>query len=213
MGLRGTGRLALAAWVLAGCQPMEAPSSEQTTVTSPMTAYAPGGLPALEDRAASERIPASFALGRTATPEEIQRLDIHVMPDGRGLPEGSGTASAGAELFANRCAACHGLEGEGTPLGAALIASDPEVGFRRRVVAHYWPHATTAFDYIRRAMPWDAPGTLTSDEVYSLVAFLLAEGDVIEAGTVLDADALRAIRMPSLGRFVPDDRLTSNQVR
>jgi mono/diheme cytochrome c family protein len=178
-----------------------------------MAAYASGGLPPLEERAASERIPASFALGRAATNEEIARQDIHIMPDGRGLPVGSGTAAAGAELYKVRCAACHGNAGEGTPLGAALIASDPEVGFNRRVVGHFWPHATTAFDYIRRAMPWDAPGTLTNSEVYSVVAFILAENGVISRDDVLDADALKAIRMPALDRFVVDDRLTTNQVR
>lgn len=178
-----------------------------------MAGYASEGLPLLEERAASEQIPASFALGRAATNEEIARQDIHIMPDGRGLPEGSGNAAAGEELYKVRCAACHGNEGEGTPLGAALIASDPEVGFNRRVVGHFWPHATTAFDYIRRAMPWDAPGTLTSSEVYSVVAFILAENGVLSRDDVLDAESLKAIRMPALDRFVVDDRLTTNEVR
>ncbi len=167
----------------------------------------------LAERAASEPIPASFALGRRASEQEIAQLDIHIMPDGRGLPEGSGTVAAGAALYAGKCGACHGFQGEGTPLGAALIASDPQVGFSRRVVGHYWPYATTAFDYIRRAMPWDAPGTLSNDEVYSVVAFILARNGVIAEDAVLDADGLRSIEMPALDRFVMDDRMGTNRVR
>lgn len=199
---------------LVGCEP-GATSGDEPTQGEPavMAAYAPGGLPDLTDRASSEPIPGSFALGRPATQQDIEPLDIDIMPDGHGLPEGSGSAEAGAVLYQLRCAACHGVQGEGTPLGAALIDKDPEAGFNRRVVGHFWPHATTAFDYIRRAMPWDRPGTLSDSEVYSVVAYILAENGVIATDAVLDAESLMAITMPAADRFVVDDRLTTNGVR
>lgn len=195
------------------CAPTEANDATVAESSAQMASYAPGGLPMVTERAGSEPIPASFALGRQATEDEISALDIDIMPDGRGLPTGSGTPRAGAELYKVRCAACHGVQGEGTPLGAALIAADPETGFNQRVVGHFWPHATTAFDYVRRAMPWDRPGTLSNSEVYSVVAYILAENGVIAHDAVLDAESLKAIKMPALDRFVVDDRLTTNQVR
>lgn len=188
-------------------------ASAEPWTESGMAPYAPGGLPDLGDRASSHPIPASFALGRDATAAEISELDIDVLPDGRGLPEGSGSVAEGAELYQVRCAACHGFQGEGTPLAGPLYTDDAEMGFRRRVVGHFWPHATTAFDYVRRAMPWDTPGTLTNDEVYAVVAYILAQSGVIADDAVLDAASLAAVEMPAADRFVRDNRPSSTRVR
>ena len=163
--------------------------------------------------AASAPLPDSWSLGRSATGAEVAALDIDIMPDGRGLPPGSGDHAAGADVYLANCAACHGMSGEGTPTAGPLVGADPESGFRARTVGHYWPYSTTAFDYIRRAMPWDRPGTLSNDEVYAVVAWILAENGVIERDAVMDATTLAAVEMPSRDRFVPDDRPGGSVVR
>ena len=122
----------------------------------------------------------TFGIGRPATPAEIAALDIDVGPDGAGLPPGRGTAADGAPIYAARCASCHGKTGkEGPndilvgrlPGDAFPFARDPSAP---KTIGSYWPYATTVFDYIRRAMPPDKPGSLRDDEVYNLVAFLLS---------------------------------------
>ena len=156
-----------------------------------------------------------FGIGRVATSAEIASWDTDVGPDGIGLPPGRGSAQAGALLFTTQCAACHGANGQGmAPVFPALIgrdprgesfdfASDPAIP---RTIGNYWPYATTLYDYIRRAMPLYTPGSLTADETYAITAYLLAANRVISDTTVLDAAALRAVRMPARDRFVADDR-------
>lgn len=168
--------------------------------------------------ASSERLPQRFGIGREASAAEVARLDVDVMPDGRGLPAGRGTAEQGAAIYAAQCAACHGAEGEGTPAGVALVgrgdpfadASDGEVV---RAIGNYWPHATTLFDYVRRAMPMDRPGTLSDDEVYALTAYLLHRNGIVPPEAVMDAGTLARVRMPARERFVPDDREATSRVR
>lgn len=166
--------------------------------------------------------PARFGYGRPATPAEIQKLDIDAGPDGTGLPAGSGTSAAGATIFATKCASCHGANGEGTAVAAALIGRIPNDSFvfasvpgndRRKTVGSWWPYATTLYDYIHRAMPFDKPGTLAPDEVYSVVAFLLARNEIIKDDLVIDAKSLPAVKMPAHDRFVNDDREKSTRVR
>jgi S-disulfanyl-L-cysteine oxidoreductase SoxD len=151
-------------------------------------------------------------IGRRATSAEISAWDIDVNPTGRGLPAGHGTYAAGAALFAKQCAACHGAHGEGLgpyprlisgPRAAFDFASDPAIP---KTVGNYWPYATTLYDYIHRAMPLTAPGSLTSDEIFSVIAYLLAENGVVDKATVIDARSLPMIRMPGRGHFVSDDR-------
>lgn len=178
-----------------------------------------GRLPA-DVRPAPEQ-PAHFGVGRPAAQAEIAALDIDVAPDGAGLPPGRGTVTEGAAIFAAKCAACHGPAGEGqqgtpAPGQAAaprLVGRDPREGFPFgrdpklvKTVGNYWPYATTVFDYVRRTMPLTAPGSLRDDEVYALVAYLLAENDVIPRTAVMDSASLAAVRMPARDRFVPDDR-------
>ncbi|PHX96381.1 MAG: hypothetical protein CK531_09070 [Gemmatimonadetes bacterium] len=166
--------------------------------------------------------PSRFGFGRAATPAEIQTLDIDVGPDGVGLPAGQGTAVSGAPVYAAKCATCHGSAGEGTPIAAALVGRIPNDSFnyatstggdRRKTVGSWWPHATTLYDYIRRAMPFDKPGTLTPDEIYAVTAFLLAKNEIVKDDFVIDVTSLPAVKMPSRDRFVADDREKSNRVR
>jgi hypothetical protein len=177
---------------------------------------------ALASRASSERVPPRFGFGRQPTADEIRRVDIDVGPDGVGLPQGNGTAAQGATLYAAKCAACHGASAEGTAVAVALVGRNPGDAFdfassrdkeRTKTVGNYWPYATTLYDYIHRAMPFDKPGTLTPDEVYSLVAFVLARNGIIKDDAVIDARTLPAVRMPARDRFVPDDRERSTRVR
>jgi cytochrome c len=161
--------------------------------------------------------PTRWSVGRRASAAEVAAWDIDVGPEGRELPPGRGTPARGAALFAQKCAMCHGAKGEGTGQGQAayprLIGREPRDGFPfgrdaayAKTVGNYWPYATTLFDYVRRAMPLTAPGSLADDETYSLVAFLLAENEIVARDATLDARALRAVRMPARDRFVRDDR-------
>jgi mono/diheme cytochrome c family protein len=156
--------------------------------------------------------PTTFGIGRPATPAEIAALDIDVRPDGAGLPPGHGSAAEGETIYAARCAACHGKTGkEGPsdglvgrePRDGAAFARDPQA---RRTIGNYWPYATTLFDYIRRAMPPNKPGSLTADEIYGVVAYLLVLNEIIPRDAVMDAASLPKVVMPARDRFVPDPR-------
>jgi S-disulfanyl-L-cysteine oxidoreductase SoxD len=156
--------------------------------------------------------PARYGIGRAATPDEVKALDIDVMPDGRGLPPGRGTVREGAAVFAAKCASCHGAKGEG---GSAerLVGRNDGDSFAYatnakliRTIGSYWPYATTLYDYTFRSMPFTQPGTLTANETYSLVAFLLYQNDVVKEDTVMDAASLPRVVMPAKGHFVVDDR-------
>ncbi len=164
--------------------------------------------------------PERYGFGRPATEAEIAVWDIDVRPDGAGLPAGEGTAASGAPIYARECASCHGAAGEGgvaDPLVGYEPESTPPFGPRyeawrgdgddvRFTVGNYWPYATTLYDYILRAMPSDAPGTLQPDEVYGLVAWILAENGIIARGAVMDAATLPAVEMPARDIFVPQAR-------
>ncbi len=176
------------------------------------------GESSLQGVASSEPIPESFELGRTATDEEIDTLAIAVMPDGRGLPPGGGTPGEGAEIYAAQCAACHGPEGEGGG-GGQLVGRIPGDPFDwgdgmqgPRTIGSFWPHATTVFDYTRRAMPWDRPGSLSDDEVYAVTAYLLFLNELIGEEDEMNAETLPRVVMPAYGRFVPDDREETTRV-
>ena len=156
--------------------------------------------------------PQTLGIGRPASPHEIAAIDIDVGPDGAGLPPGSGTPAQGATIYAARCAACHGKSGREGPNDVLVGRADSEgFSFSRnptlpRTIGSYWPYATTVFDYIRRAMPPAAPGSLKDDEVYALVAHLLALNELIPADAVMDATTLPKVKMPARDRFVPDQR-------
>ena len=145
-------------------------------------------------------------LGRAPTGEEIRAWDIDVAPDGAGLPEGAGGVEQGKLLFVQKCAACHGAAGEGATAdmlvgGAGTLASKSA----KRTIGSYWPYATTVFDYVRRAMPLDAPGSLAAEEVYALSAWLLHANGIVGAEAVMDAKTLPAVRMPNRDGFIAAD--------
>jgi cytochrome c len=155
--------------------------------------------------------PASFGIGRAATAGEIAARDIDVGPDGVGLPPGRGTPNDGAILYQARCASCHGATGTEGPNDVLVARANDGFPFARnpklpRAIGNYWPYATTLFDYIRRAMPPNAPGSLTNEEVYALVAHLLAQNGLVGADAVIDAQSLPKVHMPARDRFVPDAR-------
>ncbi len=163
-----------------------------------------------QQRASSGPLPETFGFGRPAMPEAIAELDIDVMPDGTGLPPGSGTAADGAQTWGRACRGCHGPEGEGGT-AAPVVGRDPSG--RPLTVGNLWPYATTLYDYINRAMPRPTPGMLTPDQVYSLVAWILAKNEIIAEDAVMNAETLPAVVMPARDRFVPDDRRGGPEVR
>jgi cytochrome c len=170
------------------------------------------GLPA--DVRPTTAIPARIGtLGHTPSAEELRVWDRDVSPDGKGLPAGRGTYAQGVAIYAAKCASCHGANGEGVATNPKLVGRDPREGFPFgqdqkyvKTIGNYWPYATTVYDYVSRAMPTTAPGSLTPNEVYSLVAFLLARNEIIDSTMVMDARSLPAVRMPARERFVRDDR-------
>lgn len=160
----------------------------------------------------SEQLPERWGFGRIATDEEIAKIDIDVMPDGTGLPPGEGTVARGEELYYQLCAGCHGVGGK-DGVNDQLVGRMPDDAFdfatednHRKTIGNYWQYATTIYDYTFRAMPFDEPGTLKPDEVYSLVAWILHENGIIEEGDQMNAESLPKIEMPAKDRFVPDDR-------
>jgi mono/diheme cytochrome c family protein len=148
-----------------------------------------------------------YGVGRPATPEQIRGLGAAIAPDGNGLPDGSGTVDAGREVFASRCSKCHGEKGEGA-VGPALVGGQGTLATAKPVktVGSYWPYATTVWDYINRAMPFDQPGLLKPPEVYAVVAYVLNLNGIIGIDQVLDAKSLPKVKMPNRNGFVTDPR-------
>lgn len=142
-------------------------------------------------------------LGVVATPEQVAAWSITILPDGTGLPEGSGTAEAGNLIYARHCLSCHGPTGTEGPNdklvgGHGTVSGDKPV----KTVGSYWPYATTVFDYIRRAMPLTEPLSLTNDEVYALTAYLLMLNGIIDSDTVMNAETLPKVKMPNVDNFI-----------
>jgi cytochrome c len=142
-------------------------------------------------------------LGQPLDASELEALDYAVLPSGDGLPSGSGNAQAGAALYIQHCLACHGEEGV-NGINDRLAGGHGTIDGERplKTVGSYWPYATTVFDYIRRAMPYQTPGSLTADEIYSLTAYLLYINDIVAENDVLDAENLPAVQMPNRDNFV-----------
>jgi mono/diheme cytochrome c family protein len=142
-----------------------------------------------------------FGFGRVPSAAEIKVRDIAVGPDGAGLPPGRGTVSAGEQVYMTNCVACHGPTGTEGPMDKLVGGKLPV-----KTIGSFWPYATTVFDYIRRAQPFDRPGSLTDDEVYAVTAWLLFKNQIIAADQVIDAETLPTVRMPNRDGFVPDPR-------
>ncbi len=143
-------------------------------------------------------------LGRVATPEEIALWDISIGPEGASLPAGSGTPKQGEAVYTAKCLACHGENGAGKPNdqlvgGQGTLPGDkPPV----KTVGSFWPYATTIFDYVRRAMPYNESKTLTNDELYAVTAYLLQLNGIIGEKDMIDAKTLPKVRMPNRDGFV-----------
>jgi cytochrome c len=151
-------------------------------------------------------------LGKPIAPGDFAEWDIDVEPSGTGLPPGSGTADRGAPIFAEQCTACHGEGGKGaTTTTSGAPAAPPVVSDVKRngiddttlTIANYWPYATTLFDYIRRAMPWTSPKSLTNDQVYALTAYILAQNKLIGGKETINAQTLPKVQMPNRAGFIP----------
>ena len=149
----------------------------------------------------------TFGVGHAPKPEQLRVIDIDVTPDGTGLLPGSGTAAAGRDVYTRRCETCHGPSGKEGPQDVlaggrgSLATSTPQ-----KTVGSYWPYATTLWDYINRAMPFDHPSTLTPDEVYSATAYVLFLNGIVGELDVLNEKTLMRVRMPNRDGFVSDPR-------
>jgi cytochrome c len=141
-------------------------------------------------------------LGKPITQADLADLDITVFPDGTNLPPGSGKAADGAKIFAEKCVACHGENGQGG-VAARVIGGPPKATLDGgKTIANYWPYATTVFDFIRRSMPWTQPRSLTDQEVYALTAYILAANKLIGQDDEMNATTLPKVKMPNRDNFV-----------
>ena len=141
-------------------------------------------------------------LGQPVSESDIRAWDISILPDGSGLPPGSGTPAQGARIYAQKCVACHGENGKGGPF-APVVGGGPLTSISAvKTIANFWAHSTTVFDFIRRAMPWQQPRTLTNDEVYALTAYILAQNKLIGDNAVMNAETLPKVRMPNRDGFI-----------
>jgi len=152
--------------------------------------------------AASPALAQGPNLGEPISEAEIKAWDISILPDGAGLPPGSGTPAQGVRIYAQQCVACHGQGGKGGT-AAPLVGGAPLTAINTaKTIANFWGDATTVFDFIRRAMPWQQPRTLTDDEVYALTAYILAENKLIGANDVMNAKSLPQVKMPNRNNFI-----------
>jgi cytochrome c len=143
-------------------------------------------------------------LGKPIDEAAIAAWDISILPDGTGLPKGSGTPAQGAVIYAEKCALCHGDNGKGGGPAAALVSDNVIAGISasQKTIKNFWPYATTIFDFIRRAMPFQTPRSLTDDEVYALTAYILAENKLVGANDMMNAQTLPKVKMPNRDNFI-----------
>jgi S-disulfanyl-L-cysteine oxidoreductase SoxD len=149
----------------------------------------------------------TYGVGRPPTAEEVRAWDLTIRADGQGLPPGSGTAALGQAVYAARCAACHGETGEDPKYsrlvgGQGTLATDKPM----RTIGSFWQYAPTLWSYIRRAQPYDNPGSLTPDQVYAVTAYVLHLNGIIGEQDVMDGTTLPLVKMPNRDGFIPDPR-------
>jgi cytochrome c len=147
----------------------------------------------------------AYDFGRPAATDEVKLWDIDVRPDGKGLPEGSGTVARGKSVYEENCEACHGANGQGG-IKDRLVGGQGSLATASPVktVGSYWPYATTLFDYIHRAMPYQAPGSLSVDDTYAVAAYILSLNGILPSDGKLDRTSLSAVKMPNRDGFTPD---------
>lgn len=152
-----------------------------------------------------------YGFGTEIGPSDLTKY-FSIPPDGRGLPPGSGNPTTGAKVFVENCAVCHGDKLQGNPEKG--IGGDRLLGGRGtlatktpiKTVESYWPYATTLYDYVKRAMPFNAPGSLSDEDVYSVVAYILSEAKIIKPTDTINAQTLPKVTMPNRDGFIPDAR-------
>ena len=156
--------------------------------------------------AAAAQLP-KYNVGRAPTPEEIKAADISIPPDGSGLPAGSGTAVDGKQVYASRCAKCHGAQAQGGD-EVALVGGQGSLKTAKplKTVGSYWPYATTLWDYVNRSMPFKDPGSLTPSQVYAVTAHILFLHGIVKETDVMDAKTLPQVKMPNRDGFTSDPR-------
>jgi len=161
--------------------------------------------PLIACAAALAQTPDYKNVGRAPTPDEIRAWDTSIGPSGKGLPPGSGTAKEGAELYASKCAVCHGEAGEGSLMAPRLVGGQGTLKSPQPVltVGSYWAFATSVYDFVSKAMPRGQEGSLKPNQVYALTAFILYKNEIIKDTDVLDARTLPAIKMPNRDGFIP----------
>jgi S-disulfanyl-L-cysteine oxidoreductase SoxD len=149
-----------------------------------------------------------YNVGRTATPADIRARDISIAPDGTGLPAARGNVAEGRVIYQRSCASCHGTNGQGVADFPALVGGQGTLTSKAPVqtVGSFWPYATTVWDYIRRSMPYQRPGTLSNHEVYAVTAYILYMNHLIPANADLNAKTLPHVAMPNRNGFIPDPR-------
>lgn len=152
--------------------------------------------------------PAEFHIGTSASKSFISKWDIDVRPDGKGLPMGEADLKSGALIYSEKCAKCHGVNGYEGPEDKLVSDSTG-----RNTIGNYWPYATTIFDYVRRAMPFDQPGSLSDQEVYDITAYLLFLNKIIQKDTRINEKTLPQIEMPAKKHYVLDDRRGGKEIR
>jgi mono/diheme cytochrome c family protein len=162
---------------------------------------------ALASLAAPAGAQTRYGIGRAATPAEIAAWNIDIEPDGKNLPPGQGTVAHGRQVYEAQCAACHGAKGEGgigdrLAGGMGTLASDKPV----KTVGSYWPYATTLYDYIRRAMPLNAPQSLSNEDVYAVSGYVLFLNGLVPETATVDGKSLAAVKMPNREGFFGDPR-------
>ncbi len=193
--------------LLAACSP-EVPARSAAEAPAPSATEADPGFASLPAHA-----PEHFGFGAPASADRVARWDIDVKPDGEGLPPGSGSVAEGRLIYETYCLQCHGPTGTEGPNDRLVSAGEWEQWPAGRTVGGYWPYATTLFDYTRKAMPQTTPGTLSDDEVYAVVGYVLHLSGIVSADAVMDSASLAAVEMPARDRFVPDDRTDGPQIR
>jgi hypothetical protein len=148
-----------------------------------------------------------YNVGRAATADEIKATDQFMAPDGTGLPAGKGTAADGRDIYSRRCARCHGAQGQGDEEGP-LVGGKGSLKTAKplKTVGSFWPYATTIYDYVHRAMPFDNPGLLDANQTYSVVALILHMNGIIGEKDEMNAQTLPKVKMPNRDGFVKDNR-------
>ncbi|GAC1411631.1 MAG: hypothetical protein NVSMB6_13050 [Burkholderiaceae bacterium] len=182
-----------------GCGGLTTQNDRQTQTTGRLQAAYATDLP---------KAGVQYGIGMAASPAQVAAWNIDIQPDGSNLPAGSGTVAHGRTLYAQVCATCHGQQGEGKPMdrlvgGRGTLNTATPI----KTVGSYWPYATSVYDYIHRAMPFNAPGTLSPGEVYATTAYLLYMNGIIAENAVLDARTMPKVVMPNRDGFIaPDPR-------